>query len=158
MSQPAEIKRVLILDRVVDVLKAFREGASYFTTAASVEKRYTHWKEVTRGPALSVHVDSEGERKPELGDRITETFFLNVKGVVLDEDDPATAIAHVARDVCYAIDQDFRSGVSGSLGTLCINVFFDEPPTTDNGYLSPQGKGQFEQRVRMIVRGTIGTI
>lgn len=158
MSLPAELKRVQILDRVVEVLKAIRAGSSYFATPASVEKRLRHWKEVSRGPAYSVHVDSGGEATTELGHNRTETFYLNVKGVVLDEKDPATAIAHAARDIRYAIDTDYLSKATGALGTLCIGLFFDEPPDTDNGYLSLEGKGQFEQRVRIVVRGTIATI
>lgn len=158
MSQPAETKRVLILNRLFEVLKAIRAGASYFETPASVSKRLTHWKEVTRGPAYSVHVDSGGVATPELGDRRTEEIYFNVKGVVLEERDPATAVAHAIHDVRYAIDQDFLAGGAGSLQTLAINIFFDEEPETDNGYLSLEGKGQFEQRVRVIVRGTIATI
>jgi len=158
MSQPAEILRVQILDRIVEVLGAIREGALYFATPASVSKRLTHYREVLKGPAYSVHVDSGGEATPELGDRRTETLYFNVKGVVVDDRDPATAIAHAVRDVRYAIDRDFLSGGAGSLQTLAINVFFDEAAETDNGYLSLEGKGQFEQRVRVIVRGTIATI
>lgn len=158
MSQPTEIKRVQILDRLVEALEAIREGASYFATPASVAKRYTHWKEIVRGPAYSVHIDSEGEGETKMGDGRTETFHFNIKGVVMDEKDPATAVAHASRDVRYAIDQDFKSAATGSLGTLCLGVFFDGPPDTDNGYLSLEGKGQFEQRVRIVARGTIGTL
>jgi hypothetical protein len=158
MSQPAEIKRVQILDRIVTVLDAIREGASYFATRASVEKRMTHPEEVLRGPAYSVHVDSGGDAVPELGDRRTETLFFNIKGVVVDEKDPAAAIAHAIRDVRYAIDQDFLAGGAGSLQTLAVNLFFDEAATTDNGYYSLNGRGWFEQRVRVIVKGTLATI
>jgi hypothetical protein len=158
MSWPAETKRVLVIDRIVDVLKAIREGASYFYTPASVEKRYTHWKEVTRGPAYSVAVDSGGKLTYGLNGYVTEELYINVKGVVLEERDAVTAIARCIRDARTAIDADMASAAAGSLGSLCKGLFFDEPPDTDNGYLSLEGKAQFEQRVRIVISGQIGTL
>jgi hypothetical protein len=158
MSIPAETKRVQVIDRIVEVLGEVGSGASYFKTPASVSKRYTHWKEVLSGPAYSVSLDSGGKITDGTNHQRTEEFYVNVKGVVLDEYDAVTEIAHCLRDVRYAIDQDMQSTASGSLGNLCAALFFDEGAETDNGYLSLEGQGQFEQRIRIVITGTIGTL
>lgn len=158
MSLPADPKRLTVINRVFAVLKAIREGDSYFHAAASVEKRYTHFKEVTKGPAYSVHLDSGGKFTAGSNGWWSLEFFINVKGVIVNETDPTSMICRAIRDVRYALDQDMASSTAGSFGALCDGLFFDEEADSDNGYLSLEGKGQFEQRIRIVISGTIGTL
>ena len=57
------------------------------------------------------------------------------------------------RDIRKAIKADFLSDGAGSLGTICVHVDIDEPPDTDDGYLSLQGFGFFDQRIRIEISG-----
>jgi hypothetical protein len=158
MAWPTETKRVSVVDRVVTVLKAIREGATYFYSPAAVSKRYTHWKEVVKAPDYSVSLDSGGKMEAGLNGWWTEEFYINVKGVVVDDTDAVSVIARCLRDVRLAIETDMASTATGSLGSLCSALFFDDGAETDNGYLSLEGKGQFEQRIRIVISGTIGTL
>jgi hypothetical protein len=155
MSWPTDPKKAQVLERIITVLKSIATGSTYFYTPASVEKRYTHFKEVTEGPAYSVHLDTGGRLTDGLGEWKTEEFYVNVKGTVLDEQDAATAIARSLRDIRYAINQDMKSSATGSLASICSHLFIEDGAETDNGYLSLEGKGYFEQRIRIIVSGTI---
>lgn len=158
MAIPAETKRVQIVDRVVEVLAAISGGSTYFYTPAAVEKRMAHWKEITAGPHYSVSLDSGGRLTNWLNGWVEEEFYIGVKGVVTSDHDVVTTIARCLRDVRYALATDMASTATGSLGSLCAAMFVEDGAETDNGYLSLEGKGFFEQRIKIVIAGTIETL
>jgi hypothetical protein len=150
MSTPNDPLRLDVIDRVVEVLEGITSGASYFYTPAAVSKRFIHWAEVKGTPVYMVSADSGGTISYAAPDLISEEFYINVKGIVQDKEDVVAALERALRDVRVAILADTEpTAGSGSLGELGALVFFDEPPTTDNGYLSAEGLGFFEQRIRI---------
>ena len=159
MPAPTDPKRLQVINRVVAVLQAITAGASYFYTPYAVVKRFFHWKEVTGFPVYMVFSDSGGSivlaGAPDLYD---EDFYINIKGYVQDNNDTVTVLERAIRDVQYAINQDSKSGVAGTLGTLAIETRMEESPETDNGYLSLEGFGFFDMRIRVKISGDYGEI
>jgi hypothetical protein len=159
MSWPTDPKRLQVVDRIVEVLKNVGAGASYFYTARDVTKRLVHWREVTEFPTYSVFIDSGGTLKDGLGRWKSSEFHVNVKGIVDDEGEGSVAkVIRCIRDVRYAIETDMRSTATGSLGNLCAALFIEEEAETDNGYLSIEGRGFFDQRIKVVIAGTIDTL
>lgn len=151
---PTDPKRLQIRDRIIDVLEAIVEGADYFFTPVKVFMVDVLEVQCPGYPCYSVHPDSGGSMAEEGDSNFAETFFLNVKGLVKDLEDPGAAVLKASRDVRKAIDADFASGAAGSLGTLVKGLRFTEPPVTDNGFFSAQGLGFFEQRVEITACGS----
>jgi len=146
--------RLRVLDRIGDVLKAMREGTNYWHTAGEVLDRFISYEEVKRSPCYMVSQDSGGAIE-QVQDLFIEDFYVNVKCWVMDKDDPREVLEKCLRDVRTAINADtLPTAGAGSLAALDALVFFDEPPTTDNGYLSLEGFAFFEQRIKIQVSGT----
>ena len=164
MPSPANPKRLQVVDRVVVVLSAITAGANYFyTPCLPVRKRFVHWAEASGlnpdNPFYMVFSATGG--KVELGgapDLYDEDFYISIKGYVKDHVDTETKKERAIRDIRKAINDDSKSGVAGSLGTLCIEVAIEEPPETDNGYLSLEGFGFFDQRIRIRIDGDFGEL
>jgi hypothetical protein len=146
--------RLRVRDRIYDVLKAVREGADYFYTAGQVERRFIAYDEVKRSPCYMVSTDTGGSIE-QVQDLFIEDFYVNVKCWIQDKDDPVSILERALADVRTAINADtLPTAGTGSLADLDALVFFDEPPTTDNGYLSLEGYAFFEQRIKIQVSGT----
>jgi hypothetical protein len=160
MTAPAAPLRLQVIDRIVEVLKGIVSGDTFFYTPGSVNKRFTHWAECKSFPTYSVSAASGGTvvLSGAAGDdsEYTEDFFVSVKGVVKDSVDTVTKVERCLADVRKAIDADSRSGVAGTLGVLAVETRIEESPETDDGYLSLEGFGFFDQKVRVSIAGAIG--
>ena len=159
MPSPTNPKRLQIRDRIVTVLTAITAGANYFYTPAKVLCRLVHLKEADAFPTYCVTHDSGGENIDLTDNSYDSTFYISVYGYVRDESDPTAALIKAVRDVERAINEDWKSGASGTLGVLAVRILFPEPPETDNGILALDGSfGYFNLRVRFTVTGDWGAI
>jgi len=151
---PDTPKRLQVLDRIVTVLQSI-QAPNYFYSPGSVSRRFVHWAEAPGYPCYMVFTGSDGKAEPtgNAGPLVeyTEEFDVSVKGYVKDDTDTIAVMEKCIADIKRAIFADFRSQVSGSLGSLAVNVEFLEPPITDEGYLSLEGFGFFDLRVRITI-------
>jgi hypothetical protein len=146
--------RLQVIDRVVEVLRNIEQGDDYYASTGEVFKKFQHWEDCQGFPAYMVFADSGGTIEGDMGGRYRQTFVLNVKGYVRDSEDTVAALERALADVRHAIDADTLPGAgAGSLGSLGALVFFREGPTTDNGYLSIEGYGFFEQKIEVEISG-----
>jgi hypothetical protein len=148
MTTPANPLRLQIIDRIVAVLKAIAAGAEYFYTP-KVEKRFVHWAEAKYFPTYMVFPGSGGHIEIESTQNYDEDMIVSIKGIVKDSVDPGSVIEKCLCDIRRAIDIDSRSGAVGTLGALAVETAFEEGPTTDDGYLSLEGFGFFDQPLRV---------
>ena len=86
------------------------------------------------------------------------SFSDTSPGYVQDNNAPGTKIIRAVRDIRKAIDIDSRLGTAGALGAIAVAVTIEEPPETDNGYLSLEGFGFFDQRIRTRADGDYGEL
>lgn len=159
MPSPTDPKRLQVIDRIVTVLTAITAGANYFYTPYAVQKRFVHWAEAAGFPLYMVFSATGG--KVELGgapDLYDEDFLVSIKGYVQDSTDTVSKMERAIRDIRKAINDDSKSGAAGSLGAMCVEVAIEEPPETDNGYLSLEGFGFFDQRIRIKIAGDFGEL
>jgi hypothetical protein len=157
---PAVPLRLQVIDRIVAVLQAITTGATYFYTPGAVVKRFVHWTECKAFPTYMVFTGSGGtvELSGAAGDdsEYTEDFFVSVKGIVKDSVDTVTRLENAIADIRKAIDADSRSGAAGTLGALAVETRIETSPETDDGYLSLEGMGFFDQKIRISIAGVIG--
>jgi hypothetical protein len=160
MSNPsANPLRLQVIDRIVAVLEAITAGASYWYTPGQVEKRFVHWTEAKDFPCYSVSDASGGTMElAGIPYNYDETFFVSIKGIVQDTEDTVTKLNRALRDVRAAIQADNISTAAGSLGLLAVDCRFEAPPDTDDGYLSLEGFGFFDQRLKITVSGTFAEL
>lgn len=150
-----------VIERVVTVLAAITTGSSYFYTPYAVIKRYVHWNEATlrvSRPLYMVFIDSGGAINYIGENNYEDDWYLNVKGYVKDPSDTVTPLVRSIRDVQKAINDDSKGEGAGSLGAITAAVTIEEPPETDNGYLSLVGFGFFDQRIRIRTDGEFGEL
>lgn len=150
-----------IIERVVTVLAAITTGSNYFYTPADVIKRYVHWREAGLSPDNPLYMvfrDSGGVITYIGENNYCADYFINVKGYVQDNSDTVTKLERAIRDVCKAINDDSKGESAGTLGALAAAVTIEEPPETDNGYLSLEGIGFFDQRIRVRIDGEFGEL
>jgi hypothetical protein len=151
MSFPAaEPKRLLVIERVIVVLKAMRQGEGYWYTAAEVVKQVVHEREVLKFPFYMVEYESSpGPPKSMINHGFTEDLSIIIKGACDGEaGDTTTKLERCIRDVRTAIDADASSGVAGSLGALGVIVSIDSLEIEhDASY------GYFNQRFVAHIRG-----
>lgn len=158
---PIDPLALQIIDRIITALKAIKAGDDFFYTPYDVAKKFVHWEEAkvkASRPLYMVFRDSGGSIEFAGTNLYDEHWFINVKGYVKHNSDTVTPLEKAIRDIQKAINDDSKSSDAGSLGRLGIQVIFEEPPTTDNGYLSSQGFGFFEQRVKVISTGDFGEL
>ena len=152
--------RLQAINRIVTVLQAIAAGGTYFYTPGAVVKRFVHWGECKSFPTYMVFTASGGkvELSGAAGDdsEYTEDFYVSVKGIVKDSIDTVTRLENCIADIRKAIDADSRSGVAGSLGALAVETRIEESPETDDGYLSLEGFGFFDQKIRVSIAGVMG--
>jgi hypothetical protein len=157
---PATPLRLQVINRIVAVLQGISTGATYFYTPGAVIKRFVHWAEVKSFPTYMVFTGSGGtvELSGAAGDasEYTEDFFISIKGWVKDSEDTVTRLENCIADIRKAIDADSRSGAAGSLGALAVETRIEESPETDDGYLSLEGFGFFDQKIRISIAGVMG--
>jgi len=157
---PAIPLRLQVINRIVAVLQGISTGATYFYTPGAVIKRFVHWAEAKSFPTYMVFTGSGGtiELSGAAGDasEYTEDFFVSIKGWVKDSVDTVTRLENCIADIRKAIDADSRSGAAGSLGALAVETRIEESPETDDGYLSLEGMGFFDQKVRISIAGVMG--
>jgi hypothetical protein len=159
MGAPTNPLRLQVIDRVVAVLAAIVAGSNYFFTPFEVVKRFKHWNECHGFPTYMVFTDSGGAVELSgVPDLYTENFYVNVKGYVQDNSDTVTKLEQAIRDIRKAIDVDSKSAAAGSLGALADEVRIEKSPDTDNGYLSLEGFGFFDQQIRVMIEGTYGEL
>lgn len=152
MTMPATApKRLQIIDRVIAVLKTIVNGADYFYTPYDVAKRFCHWTEPVGYPYYMVFAGSGGKIENNTG-VYEEDWYITIKGYVKDDLDTTTVMERCLRDIRKAINADMESGSAGSLAALNAVVLFEEPAMTDDGYLSAEGFGFFDQRVHVNTR------
>ena len=151
MSFPAsDPKRLLVIDRVVAVLKAMKQGEGYWYAAAEVVKQVVHERQVTEFPFYMVEYESSpGPPKSGINHQFTEDLAIIIKGACDPENGDTTAkLERCIRDVRTAIDADASSGVAGSLGALGVIVTVDALEIEhDERY------GVFNQRFVAHIRG-----
>jgi len=159
---PAVPLRLQVINRIGAVLQAIVAGADYWYTPdpGAVVKRFVLWTEAVHFPTYMVFTGSGGkvELSGAAGDdsEYTEDFYVSVKGIVKDSMDTVTRLEKCIADIRKAIDADSRSGAAGSLGALAVEVRIEESPETDDGYLSLEGFGFFDQKVRVSIAGVMG--
>jgi len=160
MPVPATPLRLQVINRIVAVLQGISTGATYFYTPGAVVKRFVHWAEAVDFPTYMVFTGSGGkvELSGAAGDEseYTEDFYVSVKGIVKDSVDTVTRLENSIADIRKAIDADSRSGAAGSLGVLAVEVRIEDSPETDDGYLSLEGMGFFDQKIRVSIAGVMG--
>jgi len=159
MGAPTNPLRLKTIDRVVAVLAAIVAGDDYFFTPFEVAKRFKHWNECRGFPTYMVFTDSGGNvdlsGAPDIYD---EDFYINVKGYVQDNVDTVTKLEQAIRDVRKAINEDSKSMAAGSLGAIAVEIRIEKSPDTDNGYLSLEGFGFFDQQIRVKISGGYGEL
>ncbi len=155
---PAAHLKTQVLDRIVTVLESIRAGSVYFYTPYVVEKRFIHWREAKGFPTYMVHLDSGGNIDNLMDLQHDVTFYISIKGIVQSDADTPTKLMNCITDIRTAIEIDSSGGVAGSLSALCVLTAFDDEAETDNGYLSIEGFGFFDQRVIVRIIGDWGTI
>jgi flagellin-specific chaperone FliS len=159
MSQPTLPKRLQVIERIITVLKAISAGSDYFYSAYEVNRQFKHWDEINGSPTYSVHSDSGGEIAANINHFYDETFYVVVKGVIDNMDDPVGTLEKSIRDVQKAINTDsYNRADSNSLSFIATHVKFADPPETDNGNLSIIGKAYFEQRIQITISGNFGEL
>jgi len=160
MPVPTTPLRLQVIDRIVAVLQGITTGATYFYTPGEVAKRFIHWGEAKAFPTYMVFTAPGGtvELSGAAGDdsEYTEDFYVSIKGIVKDNLDTVTRLERCIADIRKAIDADSRSGVAGSLGALAVETRIETAPETDDGYLSLEGFGFFDQKVRVSIAGVMG--
>lgn len=150
--------RLKILERVFSVLSGIEaDGQRYNYTPASVSFRFRHWSEIQAFPAYMVSAASGGKMEASASGRpeieYTEEFYVSVKAVVrAGDDNTVAALEKVIQDIRTAILQDARSTEPGSLGALALLVEMDEPPITDDGYLSLEGYAFCDLRIKFTIQ------
>jgi len=149
MAQPNDPISLKVLNRIVTVLRAITAGANYFYTPYQVSKRFVHWGEADGFPVYMVFRDSGGRIETSGTDLYDEDMTITIKGIIQDEEDTVTKMERAIRDVRKAINDDAKSGAAGSLGVLAVETRIEEAPETDNGYLSLEGYGYFDQKIRV---------
>ena len=150
-----------IIERIITVLEAITTGDDFFYTPAAVAKRFVHWREASftaDKPYYMVFRDSGGVIN-YIGENLyCEDYFINIKGYIKDNNDTVTRLERAIRDIKKAINDDSASETAGTLGALAAAVTIEEPPETDNGYLSLEGIGFFDQRIRIRIDGDFGEL
>ena len=160
MPSPTNPIRLQVIDRVVTVLGAITAGADYFFTPGRVYKRWVHLDEINAFPCYMVTASDKGGPIDTSGAPhvYEETFYISIKGVIKDSNDTVTKCEQALRDIRYAINTDSKSGVAGSLGALTDSIKCTEGPDMDDGYLSLEGYGFFDQRVEVKIHGDFGEL
>ena len=161
MAVPTDPLTQQVIDRIITVLALIETGADYFYTPAAVIKRFVHWREAKFTPDKPLYMvfrDSGGEIN-YIGENLyCEDWVVNVKGYVQDKTDTVTKMERAIRDIRKAINDDSKSEGDGTLGAITAAVTIEEPPETDNGYLSLEGMGFFDQRIRIRTDGDFGEL
>lgn len=150
-----------IIERIIAVLEAITMGDDFFYTPAAVAKRFVHWREASFSPDKPYYMvfrDSGGTIEYIGHELYCEDWNINVKGYVQDNSDTVTKLERAIRDIRKAINDDSKSETAGSLGALAAAVTIEEPPDSDNGYLSLEGIGFFDQRIRIRTDGDFGEL
>lgn len=153
--EPKKSLRLQVLERVKEVLCSIDAGSGkYFYTPASVSFRFQHWSEIGSFPAYMISAASGGRMEasasaqPEI--EYTEDYYVSIKAVVRAED-TVTALENTIQDIRTAILEDARNSDPESLGGLTILVEMEEPPITDDGYLSLEGYAFCDLRVKFTI-------
>lgn len=158
MSTPSDPLRLQIINRFVTVLGNISAGSNYFYTPHEVLKRIIVPDEVDDTPTYMVIPEGGGNIEFTCTELYDETFKVIVHGIVADNVDIVTRMERAIRDVRKAINDDSKSGASGSLGVLCVQVRILEPPETDGGAFSVIGKGYFAQPFQVTISGDFGEL
>ncbi len=158
MAPAAESKRLQVLNRIIAVLQAILAGDDFWYTPGEVVKRFKHWSECTKFPTYMVFSSTGGEIVYAGEQQYDEAFYVSVKGIVQDNLDTVTKLERSIRDIRKAINDDSLSPDPGTLGALAVQVRIDEPPETDDGYLSLEGFGFFDQKIRCVISGDFGEL
>ncbi len=154
---PEKSKRLKVIDRIEDVLRAIQEGDDFWASPKEVHKATS--RTIEGYPAYIIGPETGGDIAMELDQQNEETFYIAVEGWVKEEQDIVTPLEHAIQDVQHAINDDFRSGASAdSLIGLASNVFFDAPPEIEyfegeNGYFA-----RFKQRIKIQIYGEFGEL
>lgn len=163
MPSPAALPlRLQVANRIYAVLGAITAGANYWATPGHVAKRFKHLNEIPAFPCYMV-TPASGGRTEYSGspDEYDETFYLSIKGVVKCSDDSVTPMEQSLRDIRKAINDDSTDNTTtGALGNIdgVVEVRIEDGVETDDGYLSLDGFGFFDQKIRVTITGTEGEL
>jgi len=160
MPPSANPLRLQVIDRIVTVLSAITTGSDYFFTPGQVAKRFMHSDEVQAYPCYMVMAGDKGGAITSQGlpYHHDEIFTVSIKGVISDDADTVTKCEQALRDIRKAIHADSISGAAGSLGVIAVSVWIVEGPDMDDGFLSLQGFGYFDQKVQVTINGEFGEL
>lgn len=150
-----------VRERFIAVLSAITAGSDYYYTPYAIRRRFTLPEEfdgTTDKPVYSVFLSGGGSSGFAGHEIYKHTFYMIVQGIIKDAIDPGKKVIRAIGDVQKAINNDSKSGASGSLHDICVQVRIDEPAETDDGYLSVINLGYFEQKFRCEVWGNYGEI
>ena len=149
--------RLQIIDRIVAILSAITTGSDYFFTPGKVAKRFMYAEEIDAYPCYMVTAGEKGGAVDSVGlpNYYDENFTISIRGVIKDDADTVTKCEQALADVRKAINADSIPGAPvGSLHELAILTWFTEGPDMDEGFLSLQGYGYFNQRVTVRINET----
>jgi hypothetical protein len=157
MSYPAELKSVLVRERIIEVLRDISAGDDFFFTPGVVYDNYKNWKEQEAFPAYSIFFGAGGEWKEYAGLQAAETFVVIVHGDFKDDQNAPKSVRQGIRDVRKAIMDDMATGGEDSLATLCDHITLGAT-ATDNGQGAMIGSGYFDQEFSITISGKIETL
>lgn len=158
MTVPITPPRLAAIDRIETVLKAIVEGADYWHTPGAVLRKFIFPEAATAFPTYMISTASEGTIGQTGPNEYTEEFHISIKCYVRDFENTTKWLEECIADIRKAVDRDSRSGAVGTLGQLGVETIFDTPPDTDDGYLSADGLGFFDMRVRIRLAWRYGTL
>lgn len=153
--------RLQVADRIATVLAAITAGNNYFHTPGKVAKRFMALSEMNHFPCYMVSTGTGGNLDLSgAPDEYDETMYLIVRGVVKASRDTVTPLEQALRDVRKAINDDSTDrATTGALGNLDgVSEVRIDSIETDDGYLSAEGFGFFELRIRVVITGTEGEL
>jgi len=157
---PTDPLRLQVLDRFETVLNSIEAGIDYFYTPHKVSQDPIPYEQAKYGPLYQAFMAEEttGEIVVSGRENYDETFYVSVEGVVHSRSKLGAMMEKAIRDVRYAIDQDSKSGVAGSLGVLGIQVRIDESPEVAYFSKNKDNFAVFEQKFRAQITGDFGDL
>lgn len=156
---PTDPLRLQVADRFVTVLNAIEAGDDYFYKPHKVAKIPIDYENAKNGPLYMIFTGEEPGTIEFAGtDLYDESFFITVQGIVHDRTDLVSKVEKAIRDVRRAINEDSKSGVSSTLGTLADETISTESP--EIAYFSAERDdfALFEQKFRVLISGDFGEL
>ena len=156
---PSDPLRLQILNRFETVLNAIETGDNYFYTPHKVSKHPISYELAKNGPLYMVLLAEEGGPIKFSGTNLYDgEFIVSVQGIVFDRSNLGQKLINATADIQRAINEDSKSGASGSLGALAHQVITKN--FAEVGYFSADKDdfAVFEQKYQVTISGDFGEL